>query len=222
MERIRVDPNRPEPDIVEHAANLLRRGAVVAYPTETFYGLGADAFDSGACERIRRLKGREADKPLPLIVDGVDRLESLCDPIPHALYALATRFWPGPLTLVVPVRTGLGGPLTGHPTVAVRVSGLVLARELVRKAGVPLTATSANRSGKPPATTADEVGTFWSEGVDVLLDSGPTSGVQPSTIVDLSGRTPRLLRQGPVGFDEVLKVLEQTRVQRPKPGKALS
>ena len=122
MERFKVDPERPEPGILARAAELLRAGAVAAFPTETFYGLGANAFDGSASKRIEKIKGREAGKALPLIVADMTQLELLCDAPPPALAALAHRFWPGPLTLVVPARAGLRGALAGmergsHPAV---------------------------------------------------------------------------------------------------------
>jgi L-threonylcarbamoyladenylate synthase len=211
MERVKVDPEQPDPDTLKRAAELLREGAVVAYPTETFYGLGANAFNEVACERIRGLKGRAADKPLPLIVADVEQLELLCDSIPPSLPGLAERFWPGPLTVVVPVRADLIGKLAEHLTVAVRVSGLPLARELARVAGVPLTATSANPSHQKPPVTADEVEESLSRGLDLLLDGGPTKGGRASTIVDLSGEKPRLLRRGAVAYSEVLERLERNK-----------
>jgi L-threonylcarbamoyladenylate synthase len=176
---------------------------VVAYPTETFYGLGANAFDSEACGRVLELKGREAEKALPVIVADIEQLGLITDELPRAVEPLAKRFWPGPLTLVIPVRSGLPGAFADLTTVAVRVSGLALARELARRGGFPLTSTSANRSGGSSAQTADEVETMLGEGLDLMLDGGRTPGGNPSTIVDVSGLEPRLLRPGAVPFEAV-------------------
>ncbi len=185
----------------------LRAGAVLAYPTETFYGLGANAFDPVACGRILELKGREVGKALPIIVADIGQLDLIADELPRAVAPLAERFWPGPLTLVLPVRSGLPGALAGLTTVAVRVSGLVLAREMARLGGFPLTSTSANRSGGFPARTADEVEAVLGEGLDLTLDGGPTLGGNPSTIVDLSCPEPRLLRHGAIPFEAVWSAL---------------
>ncbi len=204
---MKVDPERPEPEAIARAAQLLRGGAVAAFPTETFYGLGANAFDVAAWERIIEMKGREAGKALPLIVADFGQLECLCDEPPATLAPLAAKFWPGPLTLVIPTRAGLQGALAGLATVAVRVSGLALARELTRAAGFPLTATSANLSRSPPARTADQVEATLGFGIDLLIDGGQARGESPSTIVDLSGPVPRLLRNGAVSFQEVLRVI---------------
>jgi L-threonylcarbamoyladenylate synthase len=207
MRRMRVDPHRPQPEVLEQAVEVLRRGGVVAYPTETFYGLGANAFDSEACRRILELKGREVEKALPIIVADIEQLDLVADELPRAVAPLADRFWPGPLTLVIPVRSGLPGALADRSTVAVRVSGLVLARELARRGGFPLTSTSANRSGGASARTADEVEAMLGEGLDLILDGGPTPGGNPSTIVEVSGAEPRFLRPGAVRFEDVRRAL---------------
>jgi L-threonylcarbamoyladenylate synthase len=204
---VKVDPDRPEPRVIQRAAKLLRRGGVVGYPTETSYGLGADVLNREACDRIFAMKGRDPEKALSVIVPDLDQVASLCHPVPLPVRLLAERFWPGPLTLVVPLRPELGQALRGESSVAVRVSGLAVARELARAAGCSLTATSANRSGEPPARSADEVSKTFGPQLDLILDGGGTFGSRPSTIVDLLGRKPRLLREGPVDFGEVLQAL---------------
>ena len=206
-DRIKVNPDLPEPEVIEHAAELVRQGAVIGYPTETSYGLGADALNFAARERIFAMKGRGSEKQLPVVVGGLDQLAALCDPIPASVRLLAERFWPGPLTVVVPLRARLREALGGETSVAVRVSGLAVARELPRAAGCSLIATSANESGKAPARTADEVAEFFGARLDLILDGGSTSGTRPSTIVDLQSVEPLLLRAGPVDFDEVLQAL---------------
>ena len=206
-DRIKINPESPEPDVMRHAAGLLRRGAVIGYPTETSYGLGADAFNNVARERIFVIKGRGSERQLPVVLYGLDQLATLCAPIPASVRLLAERFWPGPLTVVVSLRAPLRQVLGGEASVAVRVSGLAVARELPRASGCPLIATSANESGKPPAQTADEVAEFFEPRLDLILDGGRTSGTSPSTIVDLQGVEPLLLRAGPVDFDEVRQAL---------------
>lgn len=190
-----IDAERPQKDAIERAAAIVRGGGVVAYPTETFYALGASAENEGARERLFALKGREAQKLLPVIVADVDALARLAALSARAL-SLAERFWPGPLSLVLPRKSGRG-------TIAVRVSGCRAARELAAAAG-PLTATSANRSGEPPATTAAAVEAVFGDALDLVLDGGPTPGGLPSTLVDLTSDEPVLLRKGAVDFQEVL------------------
>ncbi len=209
MDRVRVDPHRPEPEVVDRTVEALRKGAVIAYPTETFYGLGANPFDPAAYRRILELKGREAGKALPVVVADLSQLDLIAGELPAVVGPLAESFWPGPLTLVVPVRRDLPGALAGWSTVAVRVSGLALAREIPRVAGFPLTATSANPSGDSSARTADEVEAMFGEGLDLILDGGPTLGDEPSTLIDISCPEPRLLRRGVIPFEEVSKVFRR-------------
>jgi L-threonylcarbamoyladenylate synthase len=211
MERLKIDPHRPEKGALEHAARIVRRSGVVAYPTETFYGLGANAFDGRASERIIELKGRDSRKALPLIVADLDQIGLLTDELTSSVRALAERFWPGPLTLVIRIRSGLGGALKNQITAAVRVSGLPLARELARAVGRPLIATSANPSRQAPARSPEEVEAAFGEGVDLILDGGPTPGGKPSTIFDVSGPEPRLLRGGAVELEDVLEVLAEVK-----------
>jgi L-threonylcarbamoyladenylate synthase len=209
---VKVDPRAPDPALIRESARLLQRGAVIGYPTETFYGLGADARNRAARERIFAVKGRQRDKALSVIVSDADRLAFLCEKVPPPVAVLAARFWPGPLTLVVPLRRELRVSFGGGDSVAVRVSGLPLARELARAAGCCLTATSANRSGEPPADNARELSKTLGSELDLILDGGPTPGDRPSTIVDVTGGEPRLVRDGPVAFDDVLQTLRDGAV----------
>jgi len=204
---VKVDVEQPRADVVREAVELIRHGGVIGYPTETAYGLGADAMNGDARERIFAMKGRGRDKALPIIVSDLDQLAAICHPIPRMVHVLAARFWPGPLTLVVPLRSELREGFGGGTSIAVRVSGLTLARELARVSRCCLTATSANRSGGEPARNAGQVLATFGDALDLVLDGGEVSGLAPSTIVDLIGETPRLLRAGPVHFDEILQAL---------------
>ncbi len=192
---------------VRAAAEVLRRGGIVAYPTETFYGLGALARDGAAVERLVRAKGRADGKPLPLVaadraqVDEVAEVDALAE-------RLAARFWPGPLTLVLPARSGLPAPIAaGTGTVGVRVPGSALARALALAAGGALVATSANPSGEPPAARAEDLSPALRARLDGVLDLGPTPGGLPSTVVAVEGGSVRLVREGAVPFREVMGAL---------------
>jgi len=209
MERLNIDPNEPETDVLQYAARVLREGGVVAYPTETFYGLGANALEASPCDKILILKGHRENKPLTLIVSGIEQIDVFVESHPPWLELVASEFWPGPLSLVLPVRSNLSGPMGQYSSVVVRVSSHSVARELARTAGFPLTATSANPSNEPPARTADEVvGPFGSR-LDLVLDGGRTPGGPSSTIVDLNGPTPRLIRRGPIALEDIEKALEE-------------
>ena len=201
-----VDPREPDARVVEEALRVLRGGGIVAYPTETFYGLGADARSRAACDRLFELKGRPTDKALPCIVSGVPQLEEVARSLGRGVLPLARRFWPGPLTLVIHAKPGLAAS-SPEGGLAVRASGVRLPRDLAKGLGAPLTATSANRSGAPPATTAKEVLAELGSELDLVLDGGPCPGGLPSTIVDVRETPPRLVREGRVSFAEVERVV---------------
>lgn len=188
---------------VSAAAAVLRRGGLVAYPTETFYGLGALARDAAAIERLTRAKLRPEGKPLPLLAADVAQVEEVA--LLHGLAArLAARLWPGPLTLVLPAAPGLDAAITaGTGTVAVRVPGSELARALARRAGGAIVSTSANLSGEPPPTAPAELSAGLVARIDHVLDGGRTPGGRPSTIVEVSGDSLRLLREGVIPLDAV-------------------
>jgi len=206
-ELIRVAVGEGDDAAISAAVGVLAAGGVVAYPTETFYALGVSVFDTSACRRLFALKGRPASKTLPAILAGIVQLELVASEISPEVRRLAERFWPGPLTLVIPARASVAAASEGG-TLAVRVSGLALARELAEAFG-PLTSTSANRSGEPAPTTAGEVFTRFAagegEGINLVLDGGSTPGGPPSTIVDVSAGVPRLVREGRIPFQEVLE-----------------
>jgi len=198
---------------IVHAA--IMRGEVIAYPTETFYGLGADPANADAVERIYAIKGRRAGEALPLIAADVDALMELGGDPPLLARRLAEIFWPGALTLVLPIAPGrFPAALTaGGTTVAVRVPNSPVARAIASIAGGLITSTSANRSGQPPASTADDVHAALGDDIAVLVDGGPTPGGAPggapSTIVDVTSETPRLVRAGVVAWERVLESLKQ-------------
>jgi L-threonylcarbamoyladenylate synthase len=201
-----VDPREHDARVVEEALAVLREGGIVAYPTETFYGLAVDARNRAACDRLFALKRRPPEKALPCIVSGVPQLESVARNLGKAALLLARRFWPGPLTLVVEARPGLAASSPGGG-IAVRASGLRLPRDLAEGLGAPVTATSANRTGSPPATTAEEALSDLGSELDLLLDGGPCPGGLPTTIVDVRETPPRLVRKGRVSFAEVERAL---------------
>lgn len=188
-------------------AEALAQGAVMAYPTETFYALGGNALHPGLCAEIFRLKGREGDKALLLLVDGARDVPRLAVPSPPA-EALMAALWPGPLTLVLPAAPGLPPHLRAKGgTVALRWSPHPLIAALLAIGGVPLIGTSANRAGEPPATTADAVSAAFPGAVAVLVDGGTTAGGAPSTLVDTTTRPFTILRPGVVRAAEIARTL---------------
>jgi L-threonylcarbamoyladenylate synthase len=205
---LRVDPTRPDPAALAEAAALLRAGRLVAFPTETVYGLGADALDPVAVGRIFAAKGRPADDPLIVHVASVEEVAEVADRLPPRLLELAARFWPGPLTLVVP--RGPRVPLevtAGRDTVAVRVPRHPVALGLIARAERPIAAPSANLFARPSPTLAAHVLADLGERVDLVLDGGPTEVGVESTVLDLTGRRARVLRPGGVTAEQLRAVL---------------
>lgn len=205
---IRLSPFKAEAELLRELAAALRGGAVAAYPTETFYALGAAAFSKRAVARVHRLKGRPADKALSVIVPDLDMVGEIAAFLPDGFVPLAGEFWPGPLTLVLPASPEVPGFLCGPArTIAVRVPPLAWLRHLVRELGEPLTATSANLAGEPALADPAEVKALFDGRIELVVDAGPTPGGRPSTIVDLASGTPRVLREGKIPAARVMAVL---------------
>ena len=196
------------PNVVSAAANHLMAGDLVALPTETVYGLGANGLNPEAVAKIFAAKGRPQDNPLILHIADVQQLDTLCHSIPDAAYRLAEAFWPGPLTMVLPARDIVPKCTTaGLPTVAVRCPDCEITRKIIRKAGIPVAAPSANLSGKPSTTTAEHVYHDHNGKIPLIVDGGPCRVGVESTIVDLTDERPRLLRPGGVTPEQLIEVL---------------
>ena len=198
---------------LDRAAEILRAGGLVALPTETVYGLGANGLDTEAVARIFEVKGRPQDNPLILHVASAEDLTKWCRDIPAEAWALTERFWPGPLTLVLKKRSAVPLRVTaGLETVAMRCPDHPLTREVLHLAGVPVAAPSANLSGKPSTTTAQHcVHDLWGK-VEAILDGGPCRVGVESTILDLSVFPPRVLRPGGVTLEQLRSILPETEL----------
>jgi L-threonylcarbamoyladenylate synthase len=209
---VHVNPLSPETAIIERAAAILKRGGLVAFPTETVYGLGANALDEHAVRGIFAAKRRALDDPLIVHLVSVEDLPSIVTDVPTVARALAERFWPGPLTLVLPKRDVVPDVATaGLSTVAVRVPSHPVAQALIRAAGLPIAAPSANLFTRASATTAAHVVEDLGDRVDLILDGGPASHGIESTVVIVSDREARLLRPGattPEALAEALAELD--------------
>lgn len=195
-----------DPVQIAAAVDALHAGGVVAFPTETFYGLAVDPRSPAAVAKVFALKRRPPDQPLPLIASDVEQVAEHVGTLTPLAKRLAARLWPGALTLIIPASRQLCDDVhlsTGK--VAVRVPGDETARQLAKGAGHAITSTSANLSGAPPASTPDEVAAVFGGGIAVLLDGGATAGGLPSTIVDATGEAPVLVRAGVVPWDRVLR-----------------
>jgi len=185
------------PEGIEKAAQIILAGGVVAFPTETFYGLGADALNERALRKVFDMKGREEDKPLLLLIAERDWLRDLVPEIPPPAEIFMDRFWPGPLTLVLKASAHLSSLLTAKTEkIGLRISSHPIAQALVKAVGRPLTGTSANLSGQPGGSTAEEVLRTLGAKLDGLIDGGKTGGGPGSTVLDVSESPPKIIREG--------------------------
>lgn len=206
----RVDARQPAEHLLEEAAWLLRRGGLVAFPTETVYGLGANGLDAAAAAGIYRAKGRPADNPLILHIADLEGWEPLVQQVTPLARRLAEAFWPGPLTIILPRRRCVPDVVTGGlETVAVRLPVTTVARELIRRAAVPVAAPSANTSGRPSPTTAQAVWDDLAGRIDAVLDGGPCPVGLESTVIDVSGARPVILRPGGLTVEELRQVVPE-------------
>lgn len=187
---------------LEQAIAILRSGGLVAFPTDTVYGVGAWAFDNAAIEQIYLVKERAVEKAIPVLIGEIEQLSEVVAEIPPSALRLTARFWPGPLTLVLPRHPKLPPAISATPTVGVRLPDHVVARALLRAAG-PMAVTSANLSGRASPVTADQVLEQLGGRIPLILDGGATPGGVPSTVIDCSGASPRLLRPGPIPLEAI-------------------
>ncbi len=213
MPTIRIDPSAPGPQLLAHAASILRRGGLVAFPTETVYGLGANALDPEAVARIFAAKGRPDFNPLIVHVLDTPAARDLASGWPESAELLAAAFWPGPLTLVLPKRDIIPDVVTaGLPDVALRVPSHPVTRALLRTAAIPIAAPSANRYMELSPTIAAHVERALGERVELVLDGGPTRVGIESTVVDLCGPIPLLLRPGVISVSALQSVIGRVDV----------
>ena len=214
MQHIRVSPAQPAAAAIDIAARAIKSGGLVAFPTETVYGLGANAWDADAVHKIFRAKARPATDPLIAHICSADQLDDIARDAPDLARELCRRFWPGALTLVLPKSAQLPANLTaGLDTLAVRMPDHAVAAALIEAAGVPIAAPSANRFSRPSPTTAQHVLDDLADEVDVLLDAGPTAIGLESTIVSLVDDPPQLLRPGGVPLEALRQVIPDLRFE---------
>jgi L-threonylcarbamoyladenylate synthase len=203
-----VDPDRPDAQIVRRAGDVIRRGGLVAFPTETVYGLGANALDASAVARIFSAKGRPTYDPLIVHVLNAAGARSVARAWPETAERLAAAFWPGPLTLVVPKQPVVPDIVTaGLDTVALRVPSHAVARAILKAASVPVAAPSANRFTEVSPTRAEHVARTLGDRVDLIIDGGPTTIGIESTVVDVSGERPTVLRPGTIPVPDLAAAL---------------
>lgn len=192
---------------IQRALDALYKGGIVAFPTDTVYGVGTLAFNNSAIESIYNAKKRPIEKAIPILIGDLHDLEKVGVNIPDMALRFAARFWPGPLTCVVPKQPTLPAAISATSTVAVRIPDHSDALALLRAAG-PMAVTSANISGQPSPTTAQEVYAQLNGRIPLILDGGTTPGGVPSTLVDCTGERPVVLREGPITLENLLSALD--------------
>jgi len=212
MQIFELNPESPEPDLVKEAADLLRKGKVIAYPTDTLYALGGDAFNYDAVHRIAILKGRDGTKPFPCIIDSVERLEKLGIELSPIAWAIAADFWPGPVSLIVKGPSRLSGNVLDEKgRICLRAPKNEIARSLASKVGGLLVATSANPSGRPAACDAHQAVDYFRGEIDAVIDGGRSPHEMPSTILDVSEGKLVIIREGAMPSGKILAALAQAQ-----------
>jgi len=194
---------------IEKGVKILQKGGVIAFPTDTVYGLGSDAFNSTAVEKIYEIKNRPKHRQLPLLIADVEQLTTLADPIPEIAWFLGRRFWPGGLTLVLSKTNSLPVYLASGPTIAVRLPDHPICLAIIQRLGNPIIGTSANISGQPAALTAEVVRQQLGGKIDFIIDGGKCPGGKESTVVDVTHELPIILRQGIIPSHEIDKAYKE-------------
>lgn len=211
-EIVKISCDSPEASLIHYAADQIRSGEVLGMPTDTFYGLAADPFNLRAVERVYEIKSRSRHKPLSLLIESVDHAEELAQPLPEEFYALARRFWPGPLTIIVRASSRLPLKVTANTgNVALRIPSAKIPLAVIQKAAIPITATSANLSGESECTSAQAVREQLQERISIVIDGGPSPREVASTIVDLTNEETRweVMREGAIPTQEISEFFAQ-------------
>jgi L-threonylcarbamoyladenylate synthase len=212
VEIVRINSETPESSLVKYAADQIRSGEVLGMPTDTFYGLAADPFNLRAVERVYDIKTRSRHKPLSLLIESTDQAEELAKPLPEEFYALARKFWPGPLTIIVKAGSRLPLKVTANTgNVALRVPNAKIPLAVVTAAAIPITATSANLSGASECTSAQQVHDQLKGRLNIIVDGGDSPRDIASTIVDLSDDVARwrIIREGAIPADAISSFFAQ-------------
>jgi L-threonylcarbamoyladenylate synthase len=206
---VSVDPESPEPDAITRAADLIRTGGLVVFPTSSFYGLGAQALNPDVVERVFQVKERDPEKPLLILIASETDLDALVQSIPQTAKHLMEVFWPGSLALVFKAKDSLPPNLTGYTKkIGIRLAGHPVASSLTTVVGSPITGTSANLSGHAPCSAVADLEPNFRDQVDLILDAGTLGSGEASTVVDVTSDTARIIREGAVDSAKIRAVLE--------------
>lgn len=216
---MRINPESPDPEVVQRAAETVRGGGVVLYPTDTIYGLGCDPFNRAALDRIFEIKGRPGEKSVLVLIPGPEWVKRLARNVPSLLDPLLDRFWPGPLTVLLPAAEGLPPGIAGpEGKVGLRQPGVPFLLEWMKVIPGPLVSTSANRSGEPSPASVERLRELFHDQVDLFLEAGSLNQGSPSTILDLCVSPPRIVREGALA-GELRRWLEEGSEAGLSPGR---
>ena len=208
MNMLKINPDHPEPDLLNKAADVILNNSVIGYPTETVYGLGANALSDVAVEKVFALKGREKNKPILIIASDLDQVKKLVASFPSRAEVLANAFWPGALTMVLEAAPQLSKLLLGGGNqIGIRIPGNQICLELLKLCGVPITSTSANLSGKANPINAEEVLENFGNKLDLIIDGGPSRSRIPSTVLQIDGNRLTLIREGAIPKAKIEEVI---------------
>lgn len=209
-ETLQIDVEKPDPAKIRQAVDVLRKGGIIAYPTETFYGLGVDVTSDAAIKRLFDVKRRDYGNPVAVIVSDRDMLASIVEGIPEKANILMDVFWPGPLTILYRTNAKISNRLTTNTgKIGIRVSSHPVASALVTELGRPLTTTSANLSGFPPSLNSRHLKSYFGGKIDAIVDSGPLSPSGGSTVVDVTDDKLTIIREGVIKADVIFKYFEE-------------
>lgn len=212
-EVVNINPDAPEKDKIARAGSVIRRGGIVAFPTDTVYGLGADAFNEEAVLKVYKAKKRGKEKPLSIFISNEDDLNGIASEISEPAKALMRKFWPGPLTLVLPAGDKLSKTLTGNSdNIGVRIPDSKIAIALIRESKVPITSPSANISGHPEPCSKEDVLKELEGRIDMVIDGGISGSGLPSTVVDMTGERPNILREGKISRAALEKIWSEKKI----------
>jgi L-threonylcarbamoyladenylate synthase len=207
VRRLVVDLHSPDPEVIERAVDVLLDGGVVAIPTETVYGLAADASRPEAVRKLYEVKNRSIEKAIPLLIHNPEQLRSVAADMPKDIEELARRYWPGPLTMVVKKYPGSFGIAAPGDTIGVRMPRHSIALAILAMIGRPLAVSSANLAGSASARSADDIERIFDEKVDLIIDSGPSGDMTESTVLDVTSTPYKILREGAISRQELTEVL---------------
>ena len=214
MTILKINPDNPETELLQQAANIIINGGVIGYPTETIYGLGADALNKIAVEKIYNLKGREKNKPILILAENIKQVKQLTASFPEAAEILAKELWPGPLTMVFQAAENLSNLLTGdNRTIGIRISDNKICQELLKLCGVPITSTSANISGRLNPVSAVEVESTFGNKLDLIIDGGQNHSRTPSSVVSVLAGSVDVIREGAIPAIKIKKIIERNKMK---------